>query len=113
MIRVKRVYDPPEEGDGYRILVDRLWPRGLTKEQAALDLWLKTVAPSDELRHWIHQDPEKWPEFCRRYSAELDTHPNAVAFLRQKSKDGWVTLLYASRDERHNNAVALAKYLGG
>jgi uncharacterized protein YeaO (DUF488 family) len=113
MIRVKRVYDPPEEGDGYRILVDRLWPRGLTKEAAALDLWLKTVAPSDELRRWTHQDPEKWTEFCRRYNAELDTHPNAVAFLRQKSKDGWVTLLYAHRDERHNNAVALAHYLGG
>ncbi|WP_395674361.1 DUF488 domain-containing protein [Inquilinus sp.] len=111
MIRVKRVYDPPEEGDGYRILVDRLWPRGLTKEAAALDMWLKTVAPSDELRRWTHQDPEKWTEFCGRYNAELDTHPNAIAFLRQKSKDGWVTLLYAHRDERHNNAVALAAYL--
>jgi len=108
MIRVKRVYDPPDEGDGYRILVDRLWPRGLTKEAAALDLWLKT-----ELRRWTHQDPEKWTEFCSRYNAELDTHPNAVAFLRQKSKDGWVTLLYAHRDERHNNAVALASYLRG
>jgi uncharacterized protein YeaO (DUF488 family) len=112
MIRVKRVYDPPDEGDGYRILVDRLWPRGLTKEAAALDMWLKTVAPSDELRRWTHQDPEQWTEFCSRYNAELDTHPNAVAFLRQKSKDGWVTLLYAHRDERHNNAVALARYLG-
>jgi uncharacterized protein YeaO (DUF488 family) len=113
MIRVKRVYDPPEEGDGFRVLVDRLWPRGLTKEEAALDLWLKTVAPSDELRRWFHHEPEKWPDFCRRYHAELDEHPNAVAFLRQKSKDGWVTLLYAARDERQNNAVVLAKYLGG
>lgn len=112
MIRVKRVYDPPEDGDGYRILVDRLWPRGLTKEEAALDLWLKTVAPSDELRRWSGHDPEKWVEFCRRYHAELDAHPNAVAFLRQKSRDGWVTLLYAHRDERRNNAVALARYLG-
>ncbi len=111
MIRTKRVYLPPEPGDGTRVLVDRLWPRGLKKADAAIDLWLKEVAPSRELRAWFGHDPEKWPEFVRRYHAELEQRPEAVERLLALAGSGPLTLLFAARDPEHNNAVALKAYL--
>ncbi len=111
-IAVKRVYDAPEALDGVRILVDRLWPRGLAKSTAKLDLWLKTVAPSDALRKWYQHDPEKWPEFQERYFAELDANGEAIAELLQHIKKGRTTLLYSTKEAHFNNAVALVNYLG-
>lgn len=109
-VQIKRVYDPPAPGDGRRVLVDRLWPRGLKKEQAAIDVWLKEVAPSTTLRQWYHHDPAKWTEFKRRYFAELADSPH-VAELRQMAQTAPLTLLYTARDEEHNNALALHEYL--
>jgi uncharacterized protein YeaO (DUF488 family) len=106
---LKRVYDPPEPGDGTRVLVDRLWPRGLTKEKAAVDLWAKDVAPSHELRRWFGHRPERWDEFRTRYGEELRT-PEAreeMRALRALAREGPVTLLYGAKDEELNNAVAL------
>ena len=111
MIRVKRVYAPPEPGDGTRVLVDRLWPRGLKKTDARIDLWLKEVAPSPELRRWFGHDPARWPAFVRRYHAELAARPEAVQKLLELAASGTLTLLYAAHDEAHNNAVALKAYL--
>ena len=111
MIRVKRVYAPPEPSDGTRVLVDRLWPRGLKKTDARIDLWLKEVAPSPELRRWFGHDPARWPEFVRRYHAELAARPEVVQKLLELAASGPLTLLYAARDEAHNNAVALKAYL--
>ena len=111
MIRVKRVYEEPSREDGLRILVDRLWPRGLTKARAAVDLWLKDVAPSTELRKWFGHDPEKWDEFRRRYFRELDAQPDAVATLLERGAKGKVTLVYGAKDSAHNQAVALKDYL--
>jgi len=111
MIKVKRVYDAPESGDGFRILVDRLWPRGLSKDKADVDLWLKDVAPSDELRKWFGHDPEKWVEFQRAYWTELDTKKEQVDTIRQKAKGHTVTLLFSAHDAEHNNAIALKGYL--
>ncbi len=111
MIRLKRVYDEPTREDGLRILVERLWPRGLTKEKAAVDMWLKESAPSPELRKWFSHDPEKWEEFCERYMAELEKKKEIVALLKEKSKEGTVTFVYASKDTEHNGAVALKKFL--
>lgn len=110
MIRVKRVYDPPAPEDGARILVDRLWPRGLTKEAARLDDWAKALAPSDALRRWYHADPEAWDEFRTRYRAELATVEAAAALaaLRRRAREGTVTLLFASKNLARNNADALA-----
>lgn len=113
MIRVKRVYQEPESVDGLRILVERLWPRGLKKEQVRADLWFKEVAPSPQLRAWFGHDPYKWEEFCRRYRAELEERSDLLAFLRQKSREGTVTLIYAARDEKHNSALALKGFLEG
>ncbi|MDQ6435416.1 DUF488 domain-containing protein [Mesorhizobium sp. LHD-90] len=112
MLHLKRAYEPPSSEDGFRILVDRLWPRGLAKADAAIELWLKEIAPSTELRRWFGHDPEKWQEFRRRYSDELDRNAEAVETLRQAiaGKDK-VTLLYAAHDDEHNNAVALLDYL--
>lgn len=110
-LRIKRIYDPPEESDGTRVLIDRLWPRGLSKERAAVDLWLKEIAPSDELRKWFHQHAEEWDEFRNRYSSELDEHPEEVAALRDVFRNGAGTLLFAAADVEHNNAVVLADYL--
>ena len=110
-IRLKRVYDPPAPEDGKRVLVDRLWPRGLAKDKAAVDLWLKEAAPSAELRRWFGHRPERWDEFRRRYEAELDRNRAALQPLREG--EGTMTLLYAARDPEHNNAVALARYLAG
>jgi len=111
MIKLKRVYESPSPQDGLRVLVDRLWPRGLTKERAAVDWWAKDVAPSTELRKWFSHDPEKWQEFRRKYFAELDHAPDAWAPIHDAARQGGVTLLYSSRDAEHNNAVALKEYI--
>jgi uncharacterized protein YeaO (DUF488 family) len=109
-IKLKRVYEQPAASDGKRILVDRLWPRGLTKEKAAVDLWLKEVAPSNDLRKWFAHDPAKWPEFKTRYRAELKQNSEAVAELKAATK-GNTTLLYGAKDEEHNEAVVLQELL--
>ncbi|MGC1954286.1 MAG: DUF488 family protein [Gammaproteobacteria bacterium] len=112
-IQVKRVYDPPAPEDGYRVLVDRLWPRGLSKDRAAVNEWLHEVAPSTDLRRWFAHDPARWAEFKRRYSAELAAPAarEAIARLQTLAADGEITLLYAATEEVHNNAVALREYL--
>ena len=112
-LRVKRIYAPPAAADGKRILVDRLWPRGLTKEAARIDHWAKAIAPSNELRQWYAHDPAKWGEFQRRYRKELDALPDEVAALRAQIGKGTATLLYQSKEEALNNAVALQAYLEG
>ena len=112
-IAVKRIYEAPDKADGQRVLVDRIWPRGVRKEDAGLTLWLKEIAPSDELRKWFGHEPERWAEFQNRYRAELDRNEEAVAQLRGLLRNGKVTLLYGAHDEAHNNAVALAGYLRG
>ena len=109
-IKTKRVYDKPERSDGRRILVDRLWPRGLSKSAASIDFWTRDIAPSNELRRFRHQGGS-WPAFRRRYFAELDANPEAVAELRSHLGRGTVTLLYGSREPRYNNATVLAEYL--
>jgi len=111
-IRIKRVYDPPEPDDGLRVLVDRLWPRGLTKSKAKVDVWLKEIAPSAELRRWFGHRPERWHEFQRKYAEELEGNP-AVGDLRGIMARGPVSLLYAARDTARNDAVVLARYLSG
>ena len=111
MIRLKRAYEDPSPLDGHRVLVERLWPRGVTKERAALDLWLKDVAPSAELRRWFSHDPAKWPEFQRRYTEELLGRPQEVAELRRLAAAGPVTLVYGSRDEEHNAALVLRDFI--
>ncbi len=112
MIRLKRVYDAPDPAtDGVRFLVERLWPRGIRKDALQLDGWLKDVAPSTELRQWFHHEPDKWEEFQRRYSAELETRPEAMSPIRKALQKGTVTFLYSSHDAEHNNAVALKTYL--
>jgi uncharacterized protein YeaO (DUF488 family) len=110
-IRLKRVYEEPSPDDGLRILVERLWPRGLSKRRAAVDEWMKDIAPSPELRRWFGHDPAKWEEFRGRYWAELERNQDAVAELRRKIREGTVTLVYAARDEQHNAALALWEYL--
>ena len=107
----KRVYDPPGATDGTRILVDRLWPRGLTKAKARVDHWVREIAPSTELRRWYGHDPVKWPEFKRRYFAELDAHPEEVEALRGLIGKRQATLLFGSKESRLNNATALVEYL--
>jgi uncharacterized protein YeaO (DUF488 family) len=111
VIAVKRVYEPPAATDGARYLVERLWPRGIKKESLLLAGWPKDVAPSDALRRWFDHDSAKWDEFVRRYRAELDTHPGAWQPLLAAARLGTVTLLFSARDETHNNAVALQRYL--
>lgn len=108
MLRVKRVYEPAVRSDGYRILVDRLWPRGLSKERAAIDEWMKDVAPSAQLRRWFGHDPEKWAEFQRRYRRELRARVDLVRDIAERASRGTVTLVYGARDEAHNDAVVLA-----
>ncbi len=110
-IHLKRAYAEHSRGDGLRILVERLWPRGLSKERAAVDLWLKEIAPSPELRRWFGHDPDKWEEFQKRYWAELAANPDALAELRRKVREWPVTFVYAARDEQHNGALALKEYL--
>jgi uncharacterized protein YeaO (DUF488 family) len=110
-VRIKRVYAPPAKMDGSRILVDRLWPRGLRRETAALTSWFKDIAPSTELRRWFGHDPQRWAEFNRRYRQELEANPVAVAELATLLHRGPSTLLYAAQDEQHNHAVVLADYM--
>ncbi|HWK67485.1 MAG TPA: DUF488 domain-containing protein [Rhizobiaceae bacterium] len=112
-LHLKRVYEPPAEDDGLRVLVDRLWPRGLTKEEAAIDLWLKDIAPSPELRRWFGHDPGKWLEFRRRYRAELDEKKEEVETLRKRAGKERMTLLYGAKDEMHNQAVVLREFIEG
>jgi uncharacterized protein YeaO (DUF488 family) len=112
MIRIKRVYDQASEEDGFRILVDRLWPRGMSKDKAKVDLWLKEVAPSDDLRKWFSHDPKKWKEFKKRYENELKGKQELLHKMKQAEKEkGTVTIVYSARDEEHNQAVALAAFL--
>ena len=111
MIRIKWVRDPAEPGDGMRLLVERLWPRGVAKVKLKLDGWLKEAAPSTELRKWFSHDPAKWREFQKRYFAELKEHPEAWQPILDAAKKGTVTLLFSSHDAEHNNVVALKSYL--
>jgi len=113
MIQLKRAYEKPARGDGLRILVDRLWPRGLSKERAAIKLWLKDLAPSTELRQWFAHDPNKWKEFQARYRKELRAQKESLQKLAEQSKQRTVTLVYAARDEKHNEAVVLKRILDG
>lgn len=111
MTEIKRIYDEPDKKDGFRVLMDRLWPRGLRKDQVKVDLWMKKIAPSNELRKWFGHDPEKWAEFKRRYFGELKNRKELVDLIRDKSKKGKVVLLYGAKEERFNNAVALKEYV--
>lgn len=106
-IRIKRVYEPPDKNDGRRVLVDRLWPRGLTKENASIDLWLKDIAPSTELRKWFGHNPDRWEEFKKQYLAELTSNSEQIRLLKQELDMGVVTLVYGAKDEEHNNAVVI------
>ena len=110
-LQIKRVYEPRSRGDGQRVLVDRVWPRGVSKQKLNDAIWLKDVAPSTDLRKWFGHRPERWDEFRKRYAAELDRNAEATAKLRALIVQGPVTLLYSARDDEHNQAVALAEYL--
>jgi uncharacterized protein YeaO (DUF488 family) len=111
MIRVKRTYDPPARGDGWRVLVERLWPRGMKKEALAADAWLKEVAPSTELRKWFNHRVERWEEFQRRYRNELKENPDAWRPIAEAGRSGTVTLLYSAHDTEHNGALVLRDFL--
>ena len=111
MIRVKRIYEPPEVVDGYRILVDRIWPRGVSKSDAAIDEWMKQIGPSSKLRRWFGHDSSRWQEFKLCYWAELDECQHLVAQILTRARDRPVTLIYSARDTRHNQAIALLEYL--
>ena len=111
MIKIKRIYDPPVPEDGRRVLVDRLWPRGLTKDEARIDEWLKEIAPSGDLRKWFGHDPARWEEFRKRYKEELNRHGVFLERLRLEGNKGTVTLLFAAKDAEHNNAVVLKELL--
>lgn len=111
-IRVKRAYDPSTADDGSRVLVDRVWPRGISKAALRLDAWVKDVAPSDALRRWFDHDPRKWPEFRERYFRELDAKADALKPVVELARRGRVTLVYGARDTEHNNALALRDYVG-
>ena len=112
-IHTKRIYRAARNSDGKRILVDRIWPRGMSKDRARLDAWMRDIAPSDDLRKWFHEHADRWEEFKQRYFAEIEANPDAAAVLSEAVRDGVVTLLYASADEERNNAVALREYLLG
>lgn len=109
--KITRIYESATPRDGYRVLVDRLWPRGISKEHAALDEWAKDIAPTDELRHWFHHDPEKFTEFSTRYKKELDTNPAATAAKNAWSNYPIVTLVYGAKDTEHNQTVVLKQWL--
>ncbi len=111
MLKIKRVYEEPASDDGYRVLVDRLWPRGVSKEKAKIDLWLRDVSPSSELRKWFGHDPNKWLEFKKRFESELVNSSENVEKLRELASHGDVTLVYGAKDEKHNNAVVIKSYL--
>ena len=112
MIKVRRVYDPEEAGEKYKVFVDRLWPRGISREKAGWDEWMKEISPGNELRKWYNHDPEKWMEFKKRYRMEQSDRQNELSRLKQLEKEhGTITLLYSSREEKYNNAVALSEFL--
>jgi uncharacterized protein YeaO (DUF488 family) len=110
-VRLKRAYEQPASSDGYRVLVDRLWPRGVSREEARLDEWAKELAPSATLRRWFAHDPARFAEFRRRYTAELAAHEEKLGELRRRARNGTLTLVYGARDEEHNDAVVLAELL--
>ncbi len=110
-IFIKRVYEPPAKNDGFRILVDRLWPRGLKKESTHADLWMKEIAPSSALRKWFNHEPEKWVEFCKKYRAELRKSPVADELVQYGMKYKTITLLYSAKDEQHNQALVLQQFI--
>jgi len=110
-VAIKRIYAAPESADGYRVLIDRLWPRGISKERAAIDVWLRDLAPSTVLRTWFHHDPTRWPEFSRRCRVELRAQSGLLENLRQKARSQRVTLLYGARDARFNQATVLREVL--
>lgn len=112
MIKLKRVYEPATPSDGLRVLVERLWPRGLSKQQACIDLWLKEIAPSAELRRWYSHEAAKWGEFCRRYRRQLRANEGLVQRLRAEARRGTVTFVFATSDADHSSAAALKAYLG-
>ncbi len=110
-VKVKRIYDEPRRDDGFRVLVDRIWPRGLSKESAGVELWLRDIAPSSGLRRWFGHDPDKWSEFKTRYWRELDDNPQPVNELVEKASGRRLCLVFSAKDTEHNNAVALKEYL--
>jgi uncharacterized protein YeaO (DUF488 family) len=110
-IGLKRAYDPPQRSDGYRVLVDRIWPRGITKDDLKVDAWLKEVAPSTDLRKWFGHDPKKWDEFKRRYGRELEPHAAALKQLVERARAGRVTLVFGAKDSEHNQAVVIKEHL--
>ncbi len=110
-VRLKRAYAPPSPEDGFRVLVDRLWPRGLRKSDAAIDRWMKDIAPTTDLRRWFGHDPSRWDEFCRRYKAELSHHAEILKELQALAQTGRLTLVFAARDELHNEAIVLRDLL--
>lgn len=110
-IQVKRIYEEPKKSDGYRVLVDRLWPRGVKKNEAAIDLWLKEIAPSDALRKWFNHDPKKWPEFQKRYAKELAHKQELIDVIKKETKLKTVTLLFGAKETEYNNAVALRNFI--
>ena len=112
-INIKRVYEPPDKADGFRVLVDRVWPRGMTKEKAEVDLWMKDIGPSTDLRKWFGHDPERWEEFRRRYREELAQEPELIAQLRGYAEKGPLTLVYSAKDEAHNQAVVIQEVVEG
>jgi uncharacterized protein YeaO (DUF488 family) len=112
LIKIKRIYEPSSEEDGFRILIDRLWPRGLSKESAHIDEWLKDIAPSDNLRKWFSHDPKKWIEFKKRYREELKEKINIISKIKSLEKEKkMITFLYSAKDKEHNNAVFLQEYM--
>lgn len=111
-VRIKRIYEPADPGDGYRVLIDRLWPRGVAKDQAHVDEWARDLAPSGELRRWFGHDPSRFEQFARRYRAELAAQTDALDALRARARDQTVTIVFAARDEAHSNAAVLAALLG-
>ena len=111
-VRTKRVYDPAEPGDGYRVLIDRLWPRCVSRERAHLDEWARDLAPSTDLRKWFNHDPERFPEFRKRYRDELRAHTDLIDALRARAGRGTVTIVYGARDTKHNDAVVIAELVG-
>lgn len=114
MLKIKRIYESPDDGDGFRVLVDRIWPRGVSKVRAHLDLWMREIAPSDALRKWFAHDPERWPGFVKKYHLELKRKAEMVRQIRALEKEnGTLTLLYSAHDEACNQAVALRQFLKG
>jgi len=112
-VKLKRAYESPAAADGTRVLIDRLWPRGISKKKAALDQWMKDIAPSNQLRKWFGHDPARWNEFRRRYAAEVHKNPHLLEQLRSVARDGPITLVYSARDEAHNDAIVLRDLILG